>query len=322
MDNHTKAVSATFLVEGQGRSIGRNENCRWKPSLCGIFRIGFSQRNIPGKFLLFSGRVPVCVGLPDQKAGLWCSCLPRALTPGRERALGSGQPFQCSVESFNISFPILTCKAVSSFYLHETDFAPKQDSIVIITQERSSKFTLCHSHTGHWGHTRFRVQYLLKKNQAGITSRRFPSPQLCFNYLLCIETNPQITQSNSFWFQNLDWYFLFFLKSLLFNSLSISILNVGNLGIEEKIRIIAQRGQLHRYRSQNRIVLFFLDNIFEVQLLRNHESLSADCSLLCYDRGQNENYKMLPGQALPQMVKAGDVAACHVQKFCFREHPE
>lgn len=131
--------------------------------------------------------------------------------PGeRERALGSGQPFQCSVESFNISFPILTWKAVSSFYHHETDFAPKQDSIVIITQERSSKFTLCHSHTGHWGHTRFRVQYLLKKNQAGITSRRFPSPQLCFNYLLCIETNPQITQSNSFWFQNLDWYFLFF----------------------------------------------------------------------------------------------------------------
>lgn len=40
----------------------------------------------------------------------------------------------------------------------------------------------------------------------------------------------------------------------------------------------------------------FLDDIFEVQLLRNHESLSTVCLLPYDDMGQDENYKMLPGQ--------------------------
>lgn len=104
MDNHTKAVSATFLVEGQGKAWGENENCRWKPSLCGIFRIGFSQRNIPGKLLLFSGRVPVCVGLPDQKAGLWCSCLPHALTPGEREHLVQGSHFNARLRALTFHF--------------------------------------------------------------------------------------------------------------------------------------------------------------------------------------------------------------------------
>lgn len=150
----------------------------------------------------------------------------------------------------------------------------------------------------------------------------FPSPQLCFNYLLRIETNPQTTQSNSFWFQNLDWYFLFF-KNLYFLILCLCLLlNVGNLGIEEKIRIIAQRWQFHRYRSQNLIVLFFLDNIFEVQLLRNHESLSTGCSLLCYDRDRMRNTGCCPGRPFLRWSKQAMWPLAMWQKFCFREHPE